>query len=55
MLLTTLDINKEYEVLGLVQGSSIRTVHLGRDILAFLKKLIGGEVGAYGKMIAEAL
>ena len=54
MLLTTLDINKEYEVLGLVQGSSIRAVHLGRDILAFLKKLIGGEVGAYGKMIAEA-
>jgi len=54
MLLTTLDINKEYEVLGLVQGSSIKAVHLGRDVLAFLKRLIGGEVGTYGKMIAEA-
>ncbi len=54
MLLTTLDINKEYEVLGLVQGSSIKAVHLGRDVLAFLKRLIGGEVGTYGKMIDEA-
>lgn len=54
MLLSTLDINKEYEVLGLVQGSSIKAVHLGRDIAAALKKLIGGEVGTYGKMIEEA-
>jgi len=54
MLLTTLDVNKEYEVLGLAQGSSIKAVHLGRDILAGLKKLIGGEVGTYGKMIADA-
>ncbi|RJQ31596.1 MAG: YbjQ family protein [Peptococcaceae bacterium] len=54
MLLTTLNVNKEYEALGLVQGSSIKAVHLGKDVLAFLKKLIGGEVGAYGKMIAEA-
>jgi len=54
MLLTTLDIIKEYEVLGLAQGSSIKAVHLGRDVLAFLKRLIGGEVGTYGKMIDEA-
>lgn len=54
MLLTTLDIKKEYEVLGMVQGSSIKAVHLGRDIAAGLKKLIGGEVGTYGRMIVEA-
>lgn len=54
MLLTTLDIKREYEILGLVQGSSIKAVHLGKDILAGLKKLVGGEVGTYSKMITDA-
>ena len=39
--------------LGLVRGNSIRTRHLGRDIMAFLRSLVGGEVPEYTKMLAE--
>lgn len=40
--------------LGLVRGSSIRSRHLGRDILARLRSMVGGEVHEYTKMLAEA-
>jgi uncharacterized protein YbjQ (UPF0145 family) len=40
--------------LGLVRGSSIRSAHVGRDITAFLKNLVGGELEEYTKMMAEA-
>jgi uncharacterized protein YbjQ (UPF0145 family) len=39
---------------GLVYGNTIRARHLGNDILAALKGLIGGEIGEYTKMMAEA-
>jgi len=39
---------------GLVRGNTIRARHLGRDILAFLRTLAGGEVKEYTKMLAEA-
>jgi len=39
---------------GLVYGNTIRARHLGNDILAGLKGLIGGEIGEYTKMMAEA-
>ena len=42
------------ETLGLVRGSTIRARHLGRDIMAGLKSLIGGEIEEYTKMMAEA-
>lgn len=42
------------EVLGLVQGSSIRARHLGRDLTAAFKNLTGGEVTEYTKLMAEA-
>ena len=42
------------ETLGLVRGNTIRTRHLGRDILAALRNLAGGEVREYTKMMAEA-
>jgi uncharacterized protein YbjQ (UPF0145 family) len=42
------------EVLGMVRGSSIRTRHLGRDIIASLRNLAGGEIHEYTKMLAEA-
>jgi uncharacterized protein YbjQ (UPF0145 family) len=48
-------IGKEIsEDLGLVKGNTIRAKHLGNDILASLKNLIGGEVTGYTKMITEA-
>ncbi len=42
------------KTLGLVRGSTIRARHLGRDILAGLKNLVGGEIEEYTKMMAEA-
>ncbi|RKX20124.1 MAG: YbjQ family protein [Candidatus Zixiibacteriota bacterium] len=39
--------------LGLVRGNSVRVRHIGRDIIAGLKTIIGGEVAEYTKMLAE--
>jgi len=39
--------------LGMVRGNSVRVRHIGRDILAGLRTLIGGEVTEYTKMLAE--
>jgi uncharacterized protein YbjQ (UPF0145 family) len=40
--------------LGLVRGNTIRARHLGRDFLAGLRNIVGGEVVDYTKMLAEA-
>ncbi len=42
------------EHLGLVQGSTVRTKHLGRDIMASLKNIVGGELQGYTELLAEA-
>ena len=42
------------QTLGLVRGNTIRTRHLGRDILAGLKHMVGGEIEGYTKMMAES-
>ena len=42
------------ETLGLVRGNTIRARHIGRDIMAVLKNLVGGEIEEYTKMMAEA-
>jgi uncharacterized protein YbjQ (UPF0145 family) len=39
---------------GLVQGSTIRAKHLGRDIAASLKNLVGGELKGYTELLSEA-
>jgi uncharacterized protein YbjQ (UPF0145 family) len=39
---------------GLVKGNTIRARHMGKDILAGLKSLIGGEIEEYTKMMAES-
>ena len=40
--------------LGLVRGNTIRARHLGRDVIAMLRGIVGGEVKDYTKMIAES-
>ena len=45
---------KELEMLGLVKGSTIRSKHIGKDILQSLKTLVGGELKAYNEMMNEA-
>ena len=40
--------------LGLAKGNTIRARHVGKDILAGLKGLVGGEISEYTKMVAES-
>ena len=42
------------KTLGLVKGSTIRARHLGRDIVAWLRSIIGGEVTEYTKLMAQS-
>ena len=42
------------KTLGLVRGNTIRARHIGKDFLAGLKGIVGGEIEEYTKMIAEA-
>ncbi len=42
------------KTLGLVKGNTIRARHLGRDIIAGLRGMIGGEIKEYTKLMAEA-
>jgi len=45
---------KEFELLGLVKGQSIRAKHIGRDIGNALKNLVGGELTSYTEMMNES-
>jgi len=40
--------------LGLVRGNTIRARHIGRDIMAIIRHIIGGEITDYTKMMAES-
>jgi uncharacterized protein YbjQ (UPF0145 family) len=40
--------------LGMVQGNTVRTKHVGRDFLAGLKNIVGGELTAYTELLTEA-
>jgi uncharacterized protein YbjQ (UPF0145 family) len=42
------------ETLGMVRGNTIRARHVGRDIMAALRNIAGGEITEYTKMLAEA-
>ena len=42
------------KTLGLVRGNTIRARHIGRDITAVFKNMIGGEIEEYTKMMAES-
>ncbi|MCP4411465.1 MAG: YbjQ family protein [Gammaproteobacteria bacterium] len=42
------------KTLGLVRGNTIRARHLGKDIMATLRNIIGGEIHEYTKLIAES-
>ena len=53
---TTEDIahKRIVRTLGLVRGNTVRTRHLGRDIAALLRNVVGGEVSEYTKLLGEA-
>ena len=56
MLIVTIDHipGKNFEVLGAVRGSTVRTKNFGKDIMAAFRTLVGGEVADYTEMLAEA-
>lgn len=45
---------KTVRTLGLVKGNTIRARHLGRDIAAAFRNMVGGEITEYTKMMAES-
>ena len=45
---------KIVQTLGLVRGNTVRARHIGKDILAGLRTLVGGEIHEYAKLIAES-
>ncbi len=51
MLLTTTELRVDYEVLGIVRGNRVKAAHIGRDIMAGLKNLVGGEVKEYADLL----
>lgn len=57
MILTTIETvpgKKIVKTHGLVRGNAVRARHVGRDILAGLRNVVGGEVFEYTKLMAEA-
>jgi uncharacterized protein YbjQ (UPF0145 family) len=57
MILSTLECVAGFEItetLGLVRGNTVRVRHLGNDILAGLKNLVGGEIVAYTELLVDA-
>ena len=57
MLISNLELipgRRIVEHLGLVQGSSVRAKHVGRDIMAGLKNIFGGELKGYTELLQES-
>ena len=56
IITTTMDIpgREVVEILGVVRGNTIRARAVGRDIMAGLRNLVGGEIVEYTKMVAES-
>ena len=57
MLITNLEIVPNVRItkhIGLVQGSSVRSKHVGRDIMASLKNIFGGELQGYTELLQES-
>ena len=42
------------QILGLVRGSPIRARHVGKDIMAGLRNIVGGEISEYTKLMGES-
>jgi uncharacterized protein YbjQ (UPF0145 family) len=56
LIVTTPDVpgRQVDRVIGLVRGNTVRARHLGKDIMAGLKTIVGGEIHEYGKLLAES-
>ena len=57
MIVTTNDLIPDKKIarsLGLVRGNTIRARHIGKDISAMFKSIVGGEISDYTKLMAES-
>lgn len=56
MMLLSIDYipGKEIDALGMVKGAVVQTKNFGRDFMAGMKTLVGGEITAYTEMLNEA-
>jgi len=57
VLITTIDSvpgREIVEALGLVTANTVRARHLGRDVMAGLKNLVGGEIQSYRQLLGDA-
>lgn len=57
MLLTNIELvpgRRVIKHLGLVQGSTVRAKHVGKDIMAGFKNIVGGELKGYTELLAES-
>ena len=57
MLISTTETipgRKTVKYLGFVRGNTIRARHVGKDLLAHLRNLVGGEIVEYTKLLAES-
>lgn len=56
IVVTTESIAKKKvtRTLGIVKGNTVRACHLGEDIMAYVKNLVGGELAEYTEVIAQA-
>ena len=57
MIVTSIETIPGYRIvkhLGLVQGSTVRAKHAGKDILAGFKNIVGGELTAYTELLEES-
>jgi uncharacterized protein YbjQ (UPF0145 family) len=50
----TIEGKKIVKHLGIAKGNTIRARHIGRDIMAILRHIVGGEITDYTKMMAES-
>ncbi len=50
----TVEGKRVARTLGLVRGNTIRARHVGRDVVAVFRNVVGGEIGEYTKLFAEA-
>ncbi len=51
---TTENIGRNYEVIAVVKGTTVNSRHIGKDIGAGFKTIVGGEIKGYTEMIEEA-
>ena len=56
MLLLTIDHvpGREIEALGMAKGSTVQSKHMGKDFMAGMKTIVGGELSGYTEMLQEA-